>query len=348
MINQEEVNALLAAEIRNSGLNDALKLDVVKEKVMKKIQEMSQGMNEMENPAVAQSPTTFPNPDEDEENINSTQITDQNNVEVSKIGMEAGAYPLGVSIEPRMAIAPEVPDFLKNVEPGKIFVYDFNELSVGGENLSIKPLKTLDNPEISKSMQQMWSENGTTRVEVYQAKFEKAGEIIYDYKNGTSVFIEKTSEPDYDLQKKYQQNPYAAAPEKEIENYLRDSVDLDQKINDVIANIVKSYFLTNTERAQINNPVYNEPQPQYQTPVASNTTNIPQHTPIQEGSVTMKILVNDFRKVDTPEELIETIQGKSEKAKLIYEDKEIKKWILNDKEYFLPSDPMSIRKCYIK
>lgn len=50
-INQDEVNALLAAEIRRTGLNDAIKLDIVREKVMQKIQEMSKGISEMENPA---------------------------------------------------------------------------------------------------------------------------------------------------------------------------------------------------------------------------------------------------------------------------------------------------------
>jgi len=347
-INQDEVNALLAAEIRKVGLNDAIKLDKVKEKVMQKIKEMNQSMNEMENPAVAQGPSTFPNPEEDEERFKVAPDINQPNIEAPKIGMEAGTQPLGVPSEPKIAIIPEVPDFLKDVEPGKIFVYDFNELSVGGENLSNKPFKTMENPDVCKSMQQMWSENGVTKVEVYQTKFEKIGDIIFDYKSGQSQFIQRGAEPDFDVQQQYKQNPYAADPTKEIESYLKNTVDVDQKVNDVITNIVKNYFLTNSERAVNDNQTIG-----IDVNDLKNTNPVPPqqmgiNRAIQEEKVTMKDLIEAFQKIDTPAELLETIEGKKNSAKLVYEDREIKKWILNDKEYYFPSDPMSTRKCYVK
>ena len=311
---------------------------------VKKIQEMSQGtqeVNEMENPAVAQGPTKFPNPAEDEESFHTAPNIQQ--IEVPKIGMEAGSQPLNTAMEPKIAIIPEIPDFLKEVQPGKIIVFDFNELSVGGENLSNKPFKTMEDPDVSKSMQQMWSENGITRAEVFQTKFEKIGEVFFDYKSGSSQFIETSAQPDLDIQQQYKQNPYAAQPEKEIESYIRNTVDLEQKINDVITNIVKNYFLTNSERAV-------EPQPtppsQYGTPVPDTT-----FMQVNEQKVTLRDLMGShtgFKKIDTPIELLETIIGKSKVAKLVYEDKEVKKWLLGDKEYFLPSDAMSIKKCYAK
>lgn len=346
-INQDEINALLANEIRKNGLDDAIKLDVVREKVMKKIQEMSQGITEMENPAVAQGPTNFPNPEEDEEQFHVAPNVNQNYEVVPKIGLEAGAQSLDVSIDPKTAIIPEVPDFLRDVEPGKIFVYDFNELSVGGENLSNKPFKTMGDPNISKSMQQMWSENGITKTEVFQTKFEKIGEIVFDYKSGSSQFIERRFEPDFDIQQQYKQNPYAAEPEKEIENYLRNTVDLDSKINDVITNIVKSYFLTNTERAI--EPIQNiTPENPIQN-ATLNTPGIQNNYPISENiELSIKSLIDNFKKIDTPKDLIESIKGVSKRAKLVYEDKEIKKWILNDKEYYFPNNPMSVKKCYVK
>ena len=262
--------------------------------------------------------------------------------------MEAGAQPLNVPTEPKTAIIPEIPDFLKSVEPSKVFVYDFNELSVGGENLSNKPFKTIEDPEVSKSMQQMWSENGITRAEVYQTKFEKIGEVVFDYRSGASQFIQKGAEPDFDAQQQYKENPYAAEPNKEIENYVKNNVDIDQKINDVITNIVKNYFLTNSERA-----VNHEQPAGIDTSTLKNMTPVPAedmgiNRAIQENKVTVRDLVDNFQKVDTPEDLMETIQGKKKTARLIYEDKEVKKWLLNGKEYYLPSDPMSINKCYVK
>jgi len=261
MINQEQINALIATEIRKLNLNDVLKLDAVKEKVMQKLKQTTQKnedeiVNEMELPVVSSGPVQFPKPDEDQNETQFTNDKDQdqqfkvapdviNQVDpfAPKAGMESGSQPLNTPIEPKIAIVPEIPDFLKDVEPAKIFVYDFNELSVGGENLSAKPFKTLDNPEISKSMQQMWSENGVTKAEVYQTKFEKIGEVVYDYKSGASQFIEKGANPDFVAQQQYKENPYAAEPQKEIETYIKNNVDLEKMVNDVVTNIVKNYFL---------------------------------------------------------------------------------------------------------
>lgn len=350
-INQDEINALLAAEIRKHGLNDVIKLDVVREKVMQEIQKMNQGINEMENPAISQGPAQFPEPKEYEEQYSPAPGVQQPKQAEpqQKIGMEAGSQPLGVEQQPRIAIAPEVPDFLKDVEPEKIFIYDFNELSVGGENLSNKPFKTLSDPNISKSMQQMWSENGVTRAEVYQTKFEKIGEVVFDYKSGQSQFIEKRFDPDFQAQQQYKENPYMGEPTKEIENYVKNYVDIDQKVSDVITNIVKNYFLTNSERA-INDTSYSELNnvPQEEMPYPTDKAQIGVNRAIQEEKITISDLIHKFNKVDTPNELIETIQGKKSNAKLVYEDKEIKKWLLGGKEYFLPSNPMSIRKCYTK
>ena len=72
---------------------------------------------------------------------------------------------------------------------------------------------------------------------------------------------------------------------------------------------------------------------------------------VNEGKVTLRDLVGNytgFKKIDTPAELLETITGKVKLAKLVYEDREIKKWVLNNEEYYFPSDAISIRKCYVK
>jgi hypothetical protein len=351
-INQDEVNALLAAEIRKFGLNDAIKHDVVREKVMKKIQEMNGDINEMENPAVAQGPTQFPNSEENEEQFKVAPGVQEPETPKKQIGLEPGSQPLNVPYEPKMAIIPEVPDFLKDVNPGQIFVYDFNELSVGGENLSNKPFKTLEDPEVSKSMQQMWSENGITKSEVYQAKFEKIGHIVFDYKSGMSQFIEKRFEPDFEDQQQYKENPYMAEPTKEIESYIKQNVDINKIVHDVVTNVVRDYFLTNSERA------INDPNNKFNTQMA--LPNDPQTEPtssqyekginkaIQESEITTTDLIHKFKKVDTPKDLIETIEGVSNKATLVLDSKQIKAYKLNEDVYYFHSNPMSIRKCYVR
>jgi hypothetical protein len=338
-VNQDEINTMVASEIRKIGLNNVINIEEIKKKVMEKLNnknlEAENEINEIETPTVSRVSNTFPNQDEDEMQSN---VNPSNNQEPpTKIGIEPGSQSLHTTIQPKMAIIPEIPDFLKGVEPTKIFVYDLNELSVGGENLSNKLLKTLKDPEKRKSMQQMWSENGTTKATVYQTKFEKIGEIIFDYKSGTSQFIEKSAEPDFNIQQQYKENPYASEPKKEIETYIKNNVNLDEKINDVVTNIVKNYFLTNSERAQTTNNDYIEP---------NNVANT--YPNIQENKITITKLINDFNKVDTPKELLETIRGTKKSAKLIYEDNEIKKWVLNGKEYYFQANPMSINKCYQK
>ncbi len=350
-INLDEINALVATEIRKKGLDGVLNLNTIKERVIQKLKETStkEGMVEMENPTVKQGPVQLPKSEEDEEQFRVAPGVVQTEEPSVQAGRKPGTEPLDLPNTPKMGIAPEVPDFLKDVEPEKIFVYDFNELSVGGENLSNKPFKTLDNPEITKSMHQMWSEKGVTKAEVYQTKFEKIGDVVFDYKSGSSQFIERGAEPDFEAQQSYKENPYASDPTKEIESYIKNNVDIESKVNDVITNIVKGYFLTNSERA-----VNDQVQQASQTNVSPG--NAPQPVPMQpqkaqyvnESKITINKLVHEFEKVDTPQPLLETINGKSKEAKLIYEDNEVKKWSLNGKEYYFLADPISIRKCYVK
>jgi hypothetical protein len=346
-MNENEIQTLIANEIRNMNLNDAIDLDGVKKKVMEKIHQLnnsSEEISEMENPAVAQGPTEFPYEEEEEEDRESFQAAPKiaSNEPTQKIGRESGSDSLTGSTEPKRAIVPEVPDFLKEVEPEKVFIYDTNELSVGGENLSNKPFKTLRNPEVSKSLQQMWSEKGVTKAEVYQAKFEKIGDIVFDYKNGTSQFIEKRFDPDLEIQNQYQENPYSAEPTKEIEQYINNNIDINQKINDVITNIVKNYFLTNSERA-VNDNTVKQNEENIQTQNSSLTENKK-----TDEDINLKKIINEFKKIETPSEILKLIEGKKSKASLVYENEEIKKWKLDNQDFYLPANPLSVKMCYVK
>jgi len=349
-INQEEINALIAQELREKGLNDVLNLNAIKEKVSKKIQEFQGGeqINELENPGTSVSPNEFPQEEEEKnapiktqepEKANSTQNVQPQ----APMSMEAGTQPLGDAMTPKVALS-DVPDFLKNIDPGKVFIFDYNELSESGENLSHKPFKTMENPEFSKSLNQMWSEEGKTRAEVHQAKFEKIGDLEYDYRNGTTKFVANNEQPLADENGVYKENPYKVESnpviEKDIENYITNNVDMDAKINDVISNIVKSYFMTNSERAietSVEAPIPTE-QPYLQN-MAENK------------ELKLKDLVevgSKFTKIDTPKEVENAFRGEASSALIIKENLEVKQIKFNNKDYFIPKNPISIKKCYIK
>lgn len=351
-LTQNEINALIAKEIREKGLNEVIKLETIRERVYKKIKEMNQGkdnINELENPTPVGSGVAFPR-DGEEQSLQApmpVQSVDKG------VGLTPGSQPTEVPVEPRIATQ-EIPDFLKNVEPGKIIVFSYNELSEGGENLTKKPFRTLANPEEKKNMSQMWSEEGKTKAEVYLAKFEKVGDLEFDYKNGTTKFVENNEQPLTDANGVYKPNPYKVEPnpviEKSVDDYVRQNIDIDKKVNDVITNIVKNYFLTNTERA------VNDTQ---QIPTTDTNTLQPDGTMSDEAKKLMgiqeNVMLNDlvsvtseFKKVDTPQEIIEALNGKVGGAELIYENEEVKKFSVNKKEYYLPKNAISTRKCYVK
>ncbi len=350
-INQEELNNLIAQEIRDKGLNEVLKLEAIRERVVQKLEELGQSqptqtVNELENPAVASGPTQFPT-EEEEESLPPAE----SNAEIQQpvVDKEAGDVSLNATFEPKVSTQ-DIPDFLKKVEPGKLIIFDYNELSEGGENLTNKPFKTFDNPEEKKSINQMWSEEGKTKAEVYQAKFEKIGDLIYDYKNGITNFEELNTQPETDINGVYKENPYKVEPnpiiEKDIEGYITQNVDMDQKVNDVITNIVKTYFLTNSEKAVNDTTIETPPEVPIETPVEE---------PVQYQNIAENFKLEDlvglrteFVKIDTPKEVENAFNGKSTGAKLVSENNEVKKFVLDGKDYFLPTNPISTRKCYIK
>ena len=348
-INLEELDALIAQEIRNKGLESTLNIKTIKERIMQELSNpQEQNINELETPTIEDSPREFPN----NPTINSTSPSDntQNapqqtgNTETTDIQFkEKGGEPLEQQSNPIVATA-ELPDFLKDIEHGKIIIFDYNELGESGENLSKKPLRSFDNPDERISMLQMWSNGGKTKADVYQAKFEKVGELIYDYRNGTTKFVEDIEQPLTNHDGSYKKNPYQVEPnpviEKQVEEYLTHNVDIDKKVNDVIANIVRDYFLTNNERAINDENSINENKK------ISNS----QNDAIQED-YSLNDLVkidSEFKKINTPQELVEVIKNHKDQALLMYENNEIKKYVFNNEHYYFPANPLTIKKVYVK
>jgi len=352
-INLEELDALIAQEIRNKGLESTLNFKTIKERIMQQLSNsQEQNINELETPAIEDSPREFPsnptiNSTSPSNNINNnTQNAPQQTggTQTTDIQFkEKGGEPLGQQSEPIVATT-ELPDFLKNIEHGKVIIFDYNELGDSGENLSKKPLRSFDNPDERISMIQMWSKEGKTKADVYQAKFEKVGELVYDYRNGTTKFIEDVEQPLTNPDGSYKKNPYQVEPnpviEKQVEEYLTHNVDIDKKVNDVISNIVRDYFLTNNERAINDENSINESHE-----VISSQKNLTQ----ESYSLNDLVKINSqFKKINTPKGLIEAIENKKDKSLLVYENNEIKKYIYNKKSYYFPAEPLTIKKAYVK
>ena len=52
-------------------------------------------------------------------------------------------------------------------------------------------MRLMDDPDVKKSMHDLWIQEGKTKAKVFVAKFEEMGEIDFNYADGTSKFTEK-------------------------------------------------------------------------------------------------------------------------------------------------------------
>lgn len=363
-INIDELKTMIASKVRELKLDDVLDggaLEEIKNRVLgvynhdqakKSIPDM---IPEVVMPAAMGAVETgiFPGGYGTEVNTGNT-MQDMTSIEKNNISGDFTQQP-GQNIDAGTSgnapeYTPELPSFLDKIEPAKVIVFSQNELSEGGENLSHKPLRTFADPDIKKSMHDFWIDKGQKRAEVYMAKLEKVGELNFDYANGTTQFVEKRFEPDFDAQAKYKENPYmnSAGPAKpgeldingqpNILNQLATSVDLKQVVEDLVMKILRDQLLTNHTRA------VNETSPE--EPMGHSVSQAVK--PMEESfSLKMMDLVNDFDKIDTPQALKEAME-KNDKSMLVKENEEVQEWALDGKKYYTPVNKISTRKCYFK
>ena len=169
----------------------------------------------------------------------------------------AGSEQTEQPSQPVVGYTPELPAMLQKAEPSELFVFRYNDVVNNSENLSNKPMRLMDEPDVMKSMHDLWMEHGKTKAKVYVAKFEEMGEIEFDYANGTSKFTEKASIPDHQSTPVYNENPYSEeslpqiedGPKGDLETYIKSSVDLEKVVHDIVMGIVKDSLLTNTEKS---------------------------------------------------------------------------------------------------
>lgn len=361
-INTEELKTIIANQIKLIGLNDVLDAAAI-EKIQGRIMNVynhEQAKNQI--PEVIPE-AVFPSVETQNDipnEVNSTGTTDSFSVEADMNNGDSTQQP-GQNIDRGTSgnipgYVPELPLFMEKIEPAKVIVFSQNELSESGENLSNKPLRTFEDPDVKKSMNEFWLDKGQKKADVYMVKFEKIGELDFNYANGSTQFIEKRFEPDFEAQAKYKENPYMAGTEIATPGLLNISgqpntvaqiataVDLEKAVKDVVMNILRDQLLTNTEKAT--SPT-NLPKTEEGVPIHPRGLVLPGQNINESLSLKMIDLVNEYNKVDTPPQLKEAID-KNDKNYLLKENSEVQEWIFNGKSYYTPIVKISTKKCYIK
>jgi hypothetical protein len=370
-MNIEELKTIIAGQIKEIGLNDVLDaaaIEKIKNKVMgvynhEKAQNSIPGVIPEATIAGMGNTETgiFPGGSFGMgESTGDTSMTDTTSVEKPIDNYDSTMQP-GQNIDAGTtgnipAYKPELPSFMDKIEPAKVIVFSQNELSEGGENLSNKPLRTFEDPDVKKSMNDFWLDKGQKKADVYMAKLEKIGELEFDYANGTTKFVEKRFEPDFEAQAKYKENPYMAdnagpaTPgaldingQPNVMAQIASSVDINQVVTDIVMNILRNQMLTNTTRA-----IGGEPQIKIEPKEGFGYDTTQAVKPMEEGfSLKMIDLVNEYEKIDVPANLKEAIE-KNDKKFLVKENEEVQEWVLDGKKYYTPVVKMSTKKCYVK
>lgn len=373
-INTEELKTMIVGKIKEIGLNDVLDnaaVERIKDKVMgvynhekakasiadvipENTIPAGMGVTEMGNFPKEETPVTG-----ETASIESSSIeTPTNNYD--------GTIQPGQNIDAGTtgnipAYAPELPSFMDKIEPAKVIVFSQNELSESGENLTKKPLRTYEDPDIKKTMNDFWLDKGQKRAEVYAVKLEKIGELEFNYANGTTQFIEKRFDPDFEAQNKYKENPYMAdnaGPalpgdldingQPNIAAQISTSVDIEQIVKDLVMKMLKDQLMTNNVRTINSDVMSNGVKPGEPLPLAKDGVPMyPMGVVSESFDIKMIDLVNEYNKIDAPKELREAIE-KNDRALLIKENAEVQEWKLEGKTYYTPVIKMSTKKCYIK
>lgn len=271
-INQDNLRNLIVTGIRDNGFDDFFDEETIKsiqERMMnilkfeKNKKEVSEIIPESELNTFRRNPNGFPYDSSSDEIKNSvvTNTFSNNGNDLTGVGKEPGSESTETSFQP---ITPEIGtpiqntednSFLNKIEPSKFIVFDWNEVaSVSGENLSNKPLRKFENPDLKKTIHNEWVESGVTKAEIYMAKFEKIGEVMFDYKQGTSVFVESKDIDSFQQKNKEYHNPYMKdslpqvdkiSTETDLKKSIESSLDLEKVAYDVIKDIFKEKMNVN-------------------------------------------------------------------------------------------------------
>jgi hypothetical protein len=225
-------------------------------------------------------------------------------------------------------------------------------------------------------MNDMWTEEGKRKAEVYIAKFEKIGDIEFNYANGTSQFIEKRFNPDFAVQAQYKENPYAtpSVPQatagtdnSNILAQISTAVDLEKVVKDIVVDILRKQLVGNSAGpVAVSQESYGYDASQVAKPMEESTPGYNAYKLVKsmfkgDGdisdlndvadrfSLNMANLVDDngsYIKSELPDALREHI-GSGKRDMLKNENQEVEEWSFDGQSYFLPKNRISKNKGYI-
>ncbi len=247
-VSDEQLGVIIANKIKENGLNgvfDTLSIDNIKDKLKAEFRKMrASASSEIlpEGQFNSDVGNTFPY---EPEPLRSDVIDAGVNVSPA---LEAGAEPTDVAYTPSV-YTPELPEILRNKEAAKIVVMELNDIIENGENLANKPFRMMDDINMEKSMKSLWSSDGITKAEVYQIKFERIGDMVFDYANGTSIYTSIPSPAEYSNDgNEYKENPYAnnndavdgivSPPVQDIESYVKTSVNIEDIVKKTVIDLL--------------------------------------------------------------------------------------------------------------
>jgi hypothetical protein len=262
-IGEEQLKNIIATQIKKEGLDNLLDMnaiDLITDKIKAAYKKTSSPNPSVTSPiseveVIPESSFASQSfPYEEEHNIESSSTSVATPPSIDKT--VAGSVPTDTTYSPKV-FTPELPDVLKNIEPAKIIVGEENELAESGEMLSNKPFRTYENLDSKLSMKQFWKEEGKTRAEVFLIKYEKIGEISYNYATGTSLYepmpnsIPETTD---DVNDRYRDNPYSASqssgkieiPTSEVENFIKTSVNIEDIVRSVAIEMMAQAYRENS------------------------------------------------------------------------------------------------------
>ena len=218
-INSSEIDSLIEKKIREKGLVGDItleKLSEIKEKIISQLKkpELVIPVNEQVPPAVTpEVPETAPTPVQTlpgtPEAITQTVSVSKDAVELAKKEGELEQKEKEISNreatvankeselqrkQDELSYKPQIPAVLESVGNEQFFIFNENELSLGAEALSSANFRLMSNPDLKKSMIEIWATDGKKNADVFLVKFEKIGEVSFDPFQGTSKFEKKPFE----------------------------------------------------------------------------------------------------------------------------------------------------------
>lgn len=212
-ITTTELDNLIRKTIKNKGLTADVspeQINLIKQKIkdaarLSNPAKPAQTFNEADNVIKAPEDNITPKP------ITQSTTVDQNQINLAKQQGELNTKEQEISnkqadISNREAelqrkqdetkYKPVIPSVLANLGAEKMFVFDSSELSIGAEALASTKFRLMANPDVKKSLDDIWATEGKKETEIYVVRFERIGDITFNPFEGTASFTEKRFEND--------------------------------------------------------------------------------------------------------------------------------------------------------